>query len=58
MIEKYYTTAQISADILVGCDREVLTRKCRRGEIKGAVKVGKDWRIPESTLKEMLRIAA
>jgi excisionase family DNA binding protein len=38
---------------LIGCNPETLRRKCRAGLIPGAVKWGREWRIPRWTMEQI-----
>lgn len=43
---KYYTVKEAAA--ILKADPETIRRMCKRGEFKGARKVGDTWRIPRS----------
>lgn len=49
-LSKRYLTAKEVAEILHVHYRTV-RRMCDRGELRGAIRVGRDWRIPPSALK-------
>jgi len=52
MIEKFYTTKE-AAEIL-RLTRVSIERMCRKGRIQ-AIKSGRNWLIPESTLEDLTR---
>lgn len=58
MSERFLTIEEIVRDYLPGADVYSLRRMCRIGKLEGAVRFGKQWRIPEATIKKMLKLVA
>ena len=46
-IEKYVSVLEAMA--IMGRDPAHIARLCRQGKLEGAIKIGRDWRIPRAT---------
>lgn len=49
---KYLSSQQVAE--LFGISAHTVSRKCRSGELSGAVRVGKLWRIPADSVEKAL----